>query len=552
LLLTANVEVAVNYVKVIAHALALTAVDRLGDILSLTLKSPIASRIGRISKPASPWLGQTLFVKRSIDGGVLGGVSRRAGAKYAIPKGLPAAGKKSLAIENEPHEADGFDGEITEGYGKGTKELLADETVVVKIDGKTFFSRMNYHRHNAERAGIHYDLVVRDVPPGTSKWEQNIPRGRFKGRFAFVTTDKGMIVTLMKDQGVVLHKPDYNLKTLEWLKALTPEQRAGYVAERKYDGSLANTAINEHGASTRAAFRSHRDGGETYYDKLPALEFIRNQSPFFTLRKLDPGPSLAGTIVRGELVHADGVSRASGILNSHPEKAAQVQAKTGNMEFFAWDIVKHKGRDISQWPEMRRRELLEQVIREIRLYNKNWHIAEKRSGDPVEFYERIISDPRGLPYSEGIVLKPIGKSAGGKWLKVKNRDFEDLVIVSVSDSLPGTKYHGSVAVMVVEDPRTGGRGEVGSFAVSDAERQWIWDHREELIGAVAKVQVMAMTDSGKPRAGTFVGWHPDPRYGGIGSERALQMYSESLAGMDKEESQRMLYRLKSSAGWRRA
>lgn len=541
-----------NYVKVIAHALALTAVDRLGDILSLTLKSPIASRIGRISKPASPWLGQTLFVKRSIDGGVLGGVSRRAGAKYAIPKGLPAAGKKSLAIENEPHEADGFDGEITEGYGKGTKELLADETVVVKIDGKTFFSRMNYHRHNAERAGIHYDLVVRDVPPGTSKWELNIPRGRFKGRFAFVTTDKGMIVTLMKDQGVVLHKPDYNLKTLEWLKALTPEQRAGYVAERKYDGSLANTAINEHGASTRAAFRSHRDGGETYYDKLPALEFIRNQSPFFTLRKLDPGPSLAGTIVRGELVHADGVSRASGILNSHPEKAAQVQAKTGNMEFFAWDIVKHKGRDISQWPEMRRRELLEQVIREIRLYNKNWHIAEKRSGDPVEFYERIISDPRGLPYSEGIVLKPIGKSAGGKWLKVKNRDFEDLVIVSVSDSLPGTKYHGSVAVMVVEDPRTGGRGEVGSFAVSDAERQWIWDHREELIGAVAKVQVMAMTDSGKPRAGTFVGWHPDPRYGGIGSERALQMYSESLAGMDKEESQRMLYRLKSSAGWRRA
>ena len=541
-----------NYAKVIAHALALTAVDRLGDILSLAVELPITSRIGRIPKPLSPWLGQTLFVKRSVDGGIRDGVSRRAGAKYAIPKGLPAEGKKSLAIENEPHEADGFNGEITEGYGQGLKELLADETVVVKIDGKTFFSSMNYHRHDADRAGVHYDLVVRDVPPGTSKWELNIPRGPFKGRFAFVTTDKGMIVTPMKDQGVVLPKPDYNLKTLDWLKALKPEQRAGYVVERKYDGSLANAAIDENGASTRAAFRSHRYGGETYYDKLLALEFIRNESSFFTLRKLDPGPRLAGTIVKGELVHSDGVSRASGILNSHPEKAAQVQAKTGNMEFFAWDIVRHKGRDVSQWPEIRRRELLEQVIREIRLYNKNWHISEQCTGDPAKFYQRIISDPRGLPYSEGIVLKPIGESAGGKWLKVKNRDFEDLVVVSVSDSLPGTKYHGSVAVMVVEDPRTGGRGEVGSFAVSDAERQWIWDHRKELIGAVAKVQVMAMTDSGKPRAGTFVGWHPDPRYGGIGSEMALQMYSESLAGMDKEESQRMLYRLKSSAGWRRA
>lgn len=541
-----------NYAKVIAHAIALTAVDRLGDILSLAVKLPITTRIGRNPKLASPWLGQTLFVKRSVDGGIRDGVSRRAGAKYAIPKGLPATGKKSLAIENEPHEADGFDGEITEGYGKGLKELLADETVVVKIEGKTSFSRMNYHRHDADRAGVHFDLVVRDVPPGTPRWELNIPRGPFKGRFAFVTTDKGMIVTPMKDQGIVLPKPDYNLKTLDWLKALAPEQRAGYVVERKYDGSLANAAINENGVNTRAAFRSHRPGGETYFDKLPGLEFVRNQSPFFTLRKLDPGPRLAGTIVRGELVHADGVSRASGILNSHPEKAVQVQAKTVNMEFFAWDIVMWKGRDVSQWPEMRRRELLEHVVKEIRLYNKNWHIAEKCSGDPVEFYERIISDPRGLPYSEGIVLKPIGESAGGKWLKVKHRDCEDLIVVSVSDSLPGTKYHGSAAVMVVEDPRTGGRGEVGSFAVSNAERQWIWDHREELIGAVAKVQVMAMTDSGKPRAGTFVGWHPDPRYGGIGSEMALQMYSEALAGMDKEESQRMLYRLKSSAGWRRA
>lgn len=114
-----------NYAKVIAHAIALTAVDRLGDILSLAVKLPITTRIGRNPKLASPWLGHTLFVKRSVDGGIRDGVSRRAGAKYAIPKGLPAAGKKSLAIENEPHEADGFDGEITEGYGKGLKELLA-------------------------------------------------------------------------------------------------------------------------------------------------------------------------------------------------------------------------------------------------------------------------------------------------------------------------------------------------------------------------------------------------------------------------------------------
>lgn len=411
---------------------------------------------------------------------------------------------------------------------------------------------MNYHRHDTDRAGVHYDLVVRDVPPGTPKWERNIPRGPFQGGFAFVTTKRGMIVTPMKDQGVILPKPDYNLKTLEWLKALSSEESAGYVVEGKLNGSLANTTINESGANTRAAFRSHRETGDTYYDKLPGLEFIRNSSPFFLLHALDQGPSLAGTVLKGELVHSDGVSRVSGILNSHPEKAMLSQSKVGSIEFFGWDIIKYKGRDVSHWPEIRRRELLEQVIEEIRLYNKNWHIAEKCTGDPVEFYQRIISDPRGLPYSEGIVLKPIDEAAGGKWPKVKNRDFEDLVVVSVSDSLPGTKYHGSVAVMVVEGPRTGGRGEVGSFAISDAERQWIWDHREELIGAVAKVQVMAMTTNGSPRAGVFHGWHPDPRYGGIGSEMALQMCAEAAAGMDPAEAERTRFAMKSAQGWRKA
>lgn len=539
-----------NHVRVWTRAIAWTAFDRLGDALAAFVMPGISNYIkGLLPVPMTPWASAALVSERTVDGAIIGGFAARAGAKYAIPKGLPQQGSRALAIENEPHEVDGYSGEITEGYGKGIKTLLADETVIVKIAGKSLVSRMNYHVHDADRAGLHYDLVVRDVPPGTKEWELNIPRGPYKGRFAFRETDKGMIIIPMKDRGVALPKPDYNLRSEDWLKSLPASDTRNYVIERKYDGSLSNTEISE---SFRAAFRSHREGGETYYDRLPALEFLTNQSPFATLRILDPGPNLAGTIIKGELVHKDGVSRVSGILNSHPEKARIVQEKRGPVEFYAWDVVLIKSRDVSKLPEWQRRELLESLVQQIRMYNKHWHIAERYDGnDPITFYRQIVSDSRGLPYSEGIVLKPKEDPVGGRWLKVKNRDFTDLIVVSISPSPPGTKYSSSAAVMVMEDPRTGTQGEVGSFAISDAERQWIYDHKDELIGAVAKISVQEMTQGNKPRAGIFHGWHPDPRYGGIGSEMALQMYADTTAGLDPEEGKRAMYAMKSAAGWRR-
>jgi ATP-dependent DNA ligase len=229
-----------------------------------------------------------------------------------------------------------------------------------------------------------------------------------------------------------------------------------------------------------------------------------------------------------------------------------MQAKRGPVQFDAWDIVKLRGKDVSHLPAVRRRELLEDVINEVRRYNRNWSVVERYAGDdPVAFYNSVIQDPRGLPYAEGIVVESAGSPAGTGYYKFKNRDFEDFVVVDILPS-KGIKYADSAAVLVVRDPVTGAIGEVGSFTVPDAQRQWIWNHREELKGAVAKVSVMEKTEAGMPRAGVFHGWHGDPRYGGIGTEMSLAMYSEALAGGDPEEAQRMLYRMKSSQGWRKA
>ena len=187
------------------------------------------------------------------------------------------------------------------------------------------------------------------------------------------------------------------------------------------------------------------------------------------------------------------------------------------------------------------------------MFNPNWHVAEQcpKGMAPLDYYNLVINDPRGLPWSEGVVVKKLSDPRGVTWVKVKNRDYEDFEVTGIFPSAPGTKFHDAVAYMTVKDPVSGYEAKIGSFAITDEERRWILAHKDECIGSVGRFTVMEKTDRGAPRSGTFIEWHPDPRYGGVGAERGLQMYAESLAGMDPEESKRMLYRLKSSAGWRK-
>jgi hypothetical protein len=341
----------------------------------------------------------------------------------------------------------------------------------------------------------------------------------------------------MKDNSALVEKPDIHLKPQEFLKTVSQSGRPVSV-EWKDDGSLANVAIH----NLCAVYRSHRPEGDPYYDKLPAIEDVSNHSPVWLARKLFPGPEQEGTVLRGELHHPDGAARVGGIVNALPEKATQIQRERGPVEFYARDIAKFKDRDVSQMPYGRRRELYESVIDEIRLFNKHFYVvpAMPEDGDPVKFYQAIINDPRGLPYSKGVVVKY--KDAMDEWFKVKANDTLDVKVVRW---IEGTgKFAGSLGAMVVEGP-TGVESEIGSFQLTNEQRQWIWDHREVLTGQIAEVRAMKVNENGAIRAGVFVRFHPSK------SEGSLLMYAESLAGEDREESRSTLYRLKSATGRRR-
>ena len=506
----------------------------------------------------SAWFTSNLWASRTVDGGVVGGMVPTAGAKYTVPKGLPKPGQRALAIENEPHTVDGFNGEITEGYGKGMKKLLADERVAVKIGTKTLVSRMNYHEHDSDRAGLHYDLVVEDVPSGTPKWELNIPRGEYKGRYAFVATKKGTIVVPMADEGLALEKPDYTLRPETFLERVrndnaqaigkwmlsgpTSEIPQPWIVEQKLDGSLCNVLIKDN----RAIFRSHRPTGETYYDRIPHLESLANRSPVLMCRVAFPGPRLDGTVLKVEAYHPDGAGRVGGIFNALPDKAREIQDLRGPVKAYCWDVVKYRGKDVSRLPYVERRAINEKIISDIRLFNRNWHSVPicKPGEDPIEFYRQVISRP--LPWGEGVVIKDANAPAGGVWFKVKQTDFTDLIVEEIQEGKG--KYANSVGRMVVRNPDNQALGEVGSFAITDQQRNWIWQHRDQLVGATAKIRVQEMTHRGAPRAGVFMGWHE-----GKGStEAGLLMYAESLAGGDQKKMMDTKYALIAAQGWRAA
>ncbi len=480
--------------------------------------------------------------KKAVDGGLLAGPQTGMEyAKFALKKGLPPDQRtRTLAVENQPHSVDDFNGVIKEGYGKGEKRLIYSGTGVIKVGGSCQLGKINIHEHDDEKAGFHYDFVAEGVDPHTRSFEVNIANGVLKGRYAFrqAFEENQYLVVRLKDNSVLVAKPDIHLKPPEFLKTLSDSTRPVTV-EWKDDGSLANVAIH----NLRAVYRSHRPEGEPYYDKLPAIEDVGNHSPVWLARRLFPGPQQEGTVLRDELHHPDGAASVGGIVNALLEKSIQIQRERGPVEFYAWDITKLRGRNVSQMPYGQRRELYEGVIEEIRLFNRHLHFvsAMPEGGDPVEFYRAIINDRRGLPWSEGVVVKY--RDSVDEWFKVKANDTLDVKVVRYVEG--AGKFACSLGAMVVEGP-TGVESEIGSFQLTNEQRRWIWDHRDVLTGQIAEVRALTVNESGAIRAGVFVRFHPRT------SEQGLLMYRESLAGStDPDESRQMMFRLKSSAGWRR-
>lgn len=203
-----------------------------------------------------------------------------------------------------------------------------------------------------------------------------------------------------------------------------------WVAEEKIDGSRYLLHITK----DRNRFTSRQKSRKT---KLP-------------VEKTDNVPHLAdedwsefaGTILDGEMRHKN-FSKTVSIMGSLPENAISLQKDIGFIDYYVFDILEYKGKNVRDKPYRERRNILVRLISELK--TRSWDNAHFsyigiELHNKREFYDDIVKAG-----GEGVILKNLnGKYEDGKrskdWIKVKKYITDDVVIIGATK--PTKKYHG--------------------------------------------------------------------------------------------------------------
>ena len=115
------------------------------------------------------------------------------------------------------------------------------------------------------------------------------------------------------------------------------------------------------------------------------------------LAKMDLG-FLAGTILDGEMQHND-FSKTVSVMGSLPERAIALQEEIGWINYHVFDILEYKGEDVRELPYYARRELLDEIMLQIRKNDFNCFINPTTiTKENKRSFTRISSKKAGGSY----------------------------------------------------------------------------------------------------------------------------------------------------------
>lgn len=412
------------------------------------------------------------------------------------------------------------------------------------------------HRHEADRAGLHYDL--RMSPPGSDiayswaipkatlpnpyekvlavkqpdhtreymSWKGTIEDGYGKGKVTIA--EKGKVEVLESSP----NKINFNIYTGteskrfvliktggdNWLllnytptrdKRDIPDYKPKYkdikIQDLKFDFDDEYFAPKYDGS--HSIFHIRKDHGIDTFSYRPSKRSKAKliDHTFKTdLFKVKPN-SLNDTVLRGEVFGVDSEgkaipsSRTGGMLNASVLKSREKQQEEGKLDHVVFDIVRFKGKNVEDLPYSEKFKLLEQVhaeIPEIKLPPLARTTQEKE-----ELTNKIQLGEFGST-DEGVIVYKLNDPKPLR-SKIKN-DFD----VYVTGIFPGTgKYANNAAGGFEYSMHKGGPkvGRVGS-GFTDAERRDMWENPQDYVGRVAKVVTERQYHTGSLRIPIFKEW----------------------------------------------
>lgn len=400
---------------------------------------------------------------------------------------LPAKpGEKRMAFQQPLHTGQyaDFEGEIVQGYGKGTVKTHERGSVIVTKATPNQITFVVTHKKHPET----YTLLRRTGPPAKPETARQMRSQG--GSWLMINTTP---------QDVIKHKKVHytNVPAAEVSKLFSPD----YLHQEKIDGAAAlykvlsdRIEVMSYRPTTkgRPIVHTYRVGGTT---------------------GINIPKHLVGSVLRGELYgvrtstgRAIPPQQLGGILNATTQRAIEKQRKEKvDLKSTIFNVLRYGKKDVPiETPLDERLKMLGEFQQYLPKGKFRLPEMARTPEEQKNLWERITSGKHPLTH-EGIVAWPI---KGGKPSKVKLYSEHD---VHVREIFPGEKgLAGTGAGGFRYSLTPGGRlvGKVGT-GFSAATRKQMWETPEEFAGRVARIKAQEQFPSGAYRAPSFIGLHED-------------------------------------------
>jgi hypothetical protein len=432
---------------------------------------------------------------------------------WAARKGVPEPGAKHLAVQQPVHRHDykDFEGEIPEGYGKGTvKKHTEGQVLITKVTPESVHFTTAHQRH-PERF-----TLARPKGWGDRNW---------------------LLMNTTPNSSVGHDKLHYKSIPPEQVEPHLHKMQEGDTAEAKVDGASQLIELAK-GHAEMLSYRTSKTTGrpifhtERFFQGRPEIKVprhlegstLKGEMYAHTSRPSANGstPSagepgvVASSGLRGAAAAAPEGGRTtevragtpqdvSTLLNSSVARSLQLQKERGlGLKTMLYDIQRYGKKDIDPnvTPRAERRKMLEEIVQH--LPADKFHLSEEHKGPEAaaKLWDMIRSGQHRLT-EEGLVVHPqVGTPS-----KAKIFGEHDVVLRETfpgkgrrSNTVGGFRYSHTPKGPIV--------GRVGT-GLSDATLAHIASDPSAYIGRVARLKAQAKLPSTALRAPSFVGLHED-------------------------------------------
>ena len=375
-------------------------------------------------------------------------------------------GEKVLATQQPVHTADyaTWSGEIPEGYGAGTVKLFSDDKIeVIKSEPNEILFNVYKSDGDTDRYAL--------IRTGGDQWLYY-----------------NYTPTRITRPEIPSEKPHFKSVSPTETDVSSPR----HFLSPKIDGAANVFVLRKHKPVEVYSYRPSLRGKSKLIDHTFRL-------PLYQKTKVPP--SLNKTVLFGEVFAKDESGKTAplqttaGILLSNVWKAREKQKETP-LDHIIYDVIKYKGKDVSQEPYERKLELINKITDEM----PQLHAAPV-ARTPLEkdiLLRQLHAKAHPLTH-EGFVIYDLDKPVPMKAKFVEDYD------VYLRDVLPGQGRLSSSMGRVAYSLKPGGpvTGYVGG-GFSDKLRQEIWKNPKKFINLPMKVYAQAQLPSGALRMPEFL------------------------------------------------